>query len=296
MTADASPAVTSAGLFYPDISGNQQDIDLSGIYAVCIKCTEGTYYTSPYYNAQVARAQSAGAFHFAYHFLTDEDPKAQAQLCFDRVGPHVPLMVDVETETLNRPPSNPSIGQNVAFVRHFRDLGGTVYLNYLPEWYWSSVWGSPDLAPLKDLGLLLVSSVYANYSSNIGWKEYGNWTPTIWQYSDRVFLHGQYVDFNAFEGSGTHDVPTMVEEFKSIVTTGKFPSRQRWQELITDGNQTLEQIATTCGMKPAKILRTAAVHYGEYDPVIAGYLDQVFTGAASPTANIPPGAKLWVLK
>lgn len=269
-------------------------MDLGGVSAVCIKCTEGTSYNSPDYGGQMARARDAGAFHFAYHFLTNEDAQSQAQYCFDHVGPDVPLMVDVETETLTG--AEPSMEQNIGFVQHFRQLGGTVHVNYLPEWYWSSVWGSPDLTPLKKLDLVLVSSVYANYSTNIGWREYGGWAPTIWQYSSHVALHGQYVDFNAFEGSGTSDVSTLVEELKAVVTTGKLPSQKVWQELITKGDQTLEQIATACGVRPPKVLRTTVVHYGEYDPVIAGYLDQVFAGTMSPTANIPAGARLWVLK
>src|SRR5258708_11334773 len=43
MSAESS-AATSQGLFYPDISAYQPpDINLSGVYAVCIKVTEGTW-------------------------------------------------------------------------------------------------------------------------------------------------------------------------------------------------------------------------------------------------------------
>lgn len=292
-----SSTVTSPGLFYPDISAYQPpDIDLSGVYAVCIKVTEGTGWVNPNYAQQVARAKDAGAFQLAYHFLINESPQAQAQYCFDQVGPHVPLMVDVETQTKMQPPSIPSLQQNIAFVQNFRQLGGTVYLEYLPEWYWSSVWSSPALAPLKDLGLVLVSSDYSGYSGGGGWQAYGGMAPVIWQYSSHVPLHGQLVDFNAFLGSGTHDIATLVEEFKAVVTTGKLPTGKAWQELVTTGDKNLQEIATACGMTSAAILRATANHRGFYDPVMHDYLDQVFAGTLGATGKIPAGATLWVLK
>ena len=282
------------GLFYPDIYDRQGAMDLSGIHAVCIKRTEGTYYRNPVYAAQVARAEAAGAFHFAYHWLTDEDPAAQARFCFDNLGPGVAVMVDVETEPTTG--AKPSLAQNVAFVQSFRGLGGIIYLNYLPQWYWDSVWGKPDLTPLKDLGLILVSSNYSGYATGAGWAPYGGWTPVIWQYSSTVSLHGQQVDFNAFLGSGATDVPTLVAELKSVVLTGKLPDQKTWQELDTAGDQSLQQIATGCHMSPATILRATAIHYGAYDQVTQDYLDTVFGGTLHPTASMPAGAKLWVLK
>jgi hypothetical protein len=292
MSVDAASA-TWPGLFYPDISSGQGAMDLSGIYAVCIKCTEGTYYRSPVYAAQVARAEAAGAFVFAYHFLTDEDPAAQARFCFDNAGPHVGLMVDVETETITG--AKPALAQNIGFVQQYRGLGGTIHLEYLPQWYWNDPWGSPDLTPLKNLNLVLVSSNYSGYSTGNGWREYGGWHPTIWQYSSSVPLHGQQVDFNAFLGSGATNAQELVTELKSVVMTGSLPSRQTWQELVTTGNQSLQDIAGACKMDPATILRATAVHYGLYDPVTGRYVDQVFAGAPA-SAKIPAGAKLWVLK
>ena len=267
--------------------------ELSGLHAVCIKRSEGTYYLNPYYQAQVAQAQAAGAFHFAYHFLTNEAPQAQAQFCFDNLGPHVPLMVDVETQT--RTGSQPSLAQNVAFVTGFRALGGVVHVNYLPRWYWMSPWGQPDLTPLKDLGLVLVSSDYTGYATNAGWAAYGGWAPAIWQYSDTISLHGKTVDFNAFLGSGITDVPALVAEFTSVVTTGKLTGGKTWHEWDTAGDRSLRQIADACHMSPAAVVRATAIRYGRYDPVLHAYLDNLFTGTIDPTAKIPAGASLWVL-
>jgi GH25 family lysozyme M1 (1,4-beta-N-acetylmuramidase) len=102
-------------LFYPDISSVQGAMDLSGVHAVCIKHTEGTYYVNPDYAAQVAKAEAANAFCFAYHFLTNEDPTAQAKYCFDNVGSKVAVMADVETQTQTG--SNPTLEQNVGSSR-----------------------------------------------------------------------------------------------------------------------------------------------------------------------------------
>src|SRR5262249_45675562 len=161
--------------------------------------------------------------------------KAQAQFCYDNVGPHVGIMVDVETQ--NQTGSKPSLAQNVAFVESLRGLGGTVHLNYLPRWYWDSVWGKPHLTALKDLGLALVSSDYTSYQSGAGWAPYGGWAPTIWQYSDNTLLHGVHVDYNAFRGTGPADPSTLAKELKRLVLTGKLRAARTWQEWDTRGRR-----------------------------------------------------------
>jgi hypothetical protein len=294
MTADATAAAAYPGLFYPDVSGDAGPVDLSGIHAVCVKCTEGTYYQAPHYAAHVANAKAAGAFCFAYHFLTTDNPQAQAEYCHQYLDHGMPLMVDVETETQTG--SKPSLRQNLDFVTHFRSLGGTVHLNYLPNWYWSSVWGSPDLAPLKDLGLVLVSSDYAGYGTHAGWAPYGGMTPTIWQYTSSVSLHGVPVDFNAFLGSGATDAPTLVEDLKAIVTTGKLPGQRTWHELVTNGGKSLAEIARASGLSPAALLRATAVRYGQFDAVTHAFLDGVFAGTVAPGSDVPAGARFWVLR
>jgi hypothetical protein len=283
----------SPGLFYPDISSVQGAMDLSGVHAVCIKRTEGTYYVNPDYDAQVANAEKANAFVFAYHFLTNEDPAAQATYCFDNVGSTVAVMADVETQTQTG--SKPTLEQNVEFIQAFRKLGGIIHVNYLPQWYWSSVWGSPDLAPLKDLGMVLVSSNYSGYSTGAGWASYGGWSPTIWQYSDDVSLNGAHVDFNVFLGSGPTDVATLAEEFTSVVTTGSLPDQSTWHELTTAGDQSLAQIAAACSMDVSALLRATACHYGFFDAVTKDHGNSVFNGTLSADSDVPAGAELWVL-
>jgi peptidoglycan hydrolase-like protein with peptidoglycan-binding domain len=202
-------------IFYPDVSSFQAGVSFSGVPIAMVKATEGTGYTNPDYSPAKIRAKDAGAFFCAYHFLQQGNGAAQADHAFS-VADSTPLMLDVETETLNGVTSTPSVTDVVDFVSQYRALGGVLYLLYLPRWYWADL-GSPSLAPLIELGLLLVSSDYTSYSdSGPGWDSYGGMTPVIWQYTDTATLNGVVgVDFNAYQGT--------VADFESQVTTGALP-------------------------------------------------------------------------
>jgi hypothetical protein len=199
-------------LFYPDISGYQGNIDLAGVPAACAKATEGSSYASPAYAAQKAEAARSGAFFFGYHFLRHGDAAAQARHCHSVVG-KVPLMVDFEPTGS----SAPRLADCTEFIRAYRAEGGVTHLDYLPHWYWLQL-GAPDLKPLRDLGMLLVSSAYpGSYTGDhaSGWAPYGGMSPVIWQYTSTQALHGQRVDYNAYRGT--------LAELESLVRTGKLP-------------------------------------------------------------------------
>ncbi len=202
-------------IFYPDVASGQTGVSFSGAPIAMVKATEGTNYTNPDYGPAKLRAKEAGAFFCAYHFLRAGNGAGQADHAFSVVG-STPLMLDVETETLNGVTSTPSVTDAAAFVSQYRALGGVIYLLYLPRWYWASL-GSPSLAPLIELGLLLVSSNYTSYSnSGPGWASYGGMVPVVWQYTDSGTLNGVHrVDFNAYQGT--------LAEFQSQVTTGAQP-------------------------------------------------------------------------
>ena len=125
----------------------------------------------------------------------------------------------METETLHGVSSHPSVADAAAFVSQYRALGGVINLLYLPRWYWASL-GSPSLAPLIQLGMLLVSSNYTSYSdSGPGWNAYGGMVPVVWQYTDNATLNGvNPVDFNAYQGT--------LAQFQSQVTTGAQPGSE----------------------------------------------------------------------
>ena len=292
-------------IFYPDISSHQTGIDLKGALAVGIKATEGTDYTNPDYARAKENARHHGAFQFAYHFLTEGNAAAQARHCHSVVG-DTPVMVDVEITGQ----SHPSLRDATAFIDAFRRHGGTTHLVYFPHWYWQQR-GSPSLRPLSNRHMRLVSSAYTKFSdesSGTGWVGYGGMTPTVWQYSDSVPFNGMNIDFNAYRGShpGNQSDPAVAEtvkQFKSIVTTGKFPSDaaakediRTWQEWKTAGKRSLAEIADVCEMAPSTILRTTAIHYGVYDKVLAAYVNDMQRGLATAASKIPAGAKLWVCK
>jgi flagellin-like hook-associated protein FlgL len=192
---------------YPDISHFQGNISLAGARIVAAKATQGTGFTDPSYAANKAKAAAAGALFIAYHWLDDSDAAAQARHAFSVVGPGVPLMIDDEEGKL-------SISHTLAFVNAYRALGGLVKLEYAPRSVWSAS-GQPDLRPLTDAGLFIVSANYpaAGYSDNgPGWQPYGGVTPTIWQFTDRHPFNGQNVDFNAFRGT--------VDQLRSLLLSG----------------------------------------------------------------------------
>ncbi len=203
-------------IFYPDVYSAQAGVSFSGVPIAMVKATEGRGYTNPDYSAAKARARNAGAYFCAYHFLQEGNGAGQADHAHSVVG-STPLMVDVEKEILPHGVTyNPSVTDAVDFVTRYRALGGVIYLLYLPKWYWQSL-GSPSLAPLIELGLLLVSSNYTSYSnSGPGWDSYGGMVPVIWQYTSSATLHGfRPVDYHAYKGT--------VADFESQVTTGALP-------------------------------------------------------------------------
>lgn len=203
-------------IFYPDVSDYQAGISFSGCVIAMAKATEGTGYTNPDYAGAKTRAANAGAYFCAYHFLHAGNGAGQASYAFSRVGRGIPLMIDCEpTYNSNGSiASAPQISDVVNFVNEYRSLGGTVYLLYLPRWYWQGSLGQVSLKPVIDLGMLLVSSNYASYSdTGPGWAAYGGMTPVIWQYTSTASLNGvKNVDMNAYQGS--------LDEFKAQVSTG----------------------------------------------------------------------------
>lgn len=202
-------------IFYPDISGYQGNISLAGVPAACAKVTEGSSFTSPAYAEQKAMAARDGVFFHAYHFLHAGDGARQADHC-GAVVRTTPLMLDFEPTGT----SAPKLPDATAFIDAYRKAGGITHLLYLPHWYWLQM-GAPDLKPLRDRGMLLVSSSYpmaGGYPGDhaSGWSAYGGMSPVIWQYTSSQALHGQRVDYNAYRGT--------LPQLESLVRTGRLAS------------------------------------------------------------------------
>ena len=203
-------------IFYPDVSSFQTGISFAGCVIAMTKATENDNYTNPDYAPAKVRAANAGAYFCAYHFLHAGNAAGQASYAYRVVGGEVPLMVDFEP-TYNSDgtiASAPQVSDAVAFINEYRALGGKVYLLYLPHWYWAGNLGQASLAPVIDLGMLLVSSDYTGYSDNgPGWAPYGGMAPVIWQYTSTATLNGvTNVDFNAYKNT--------LANFQAQVTTG----------------------------------------------------------------------------
>lgn len=200
-------------IFFPDVSNYQTGLSLAGAVACIAKASEGTGFTDRAYPNFKAQAQSMGIPFAAYHWLHAADVPGQARHAFSIVGPDVPLMIDDEDSE-----DGLSINRTLTFVTEYRRLGGTVTLEYLPRWFWSGH-GSPDLRPLADAGLSLISSNYTTYSdTGPGWSPYGGVTPSIWQYTSSQPFNGMNVDFNAFKGT--------VEQLRTLFTGQPAPTRE----------------------------------------------------------------------
>lgn len=193
-------------VLFPDVSGWQAGLSLTGAPAVIAKASEGTTFIDPYYNNFKGQAAGLGIPFAAYHWLHRGNPVGEARHAFAVVGAGVPLMIDDET-----PEAAFSMATTLAFVSEYRRLGGTVTMEYLPRWYWQQS-GSPDLRPLAAAGLALVSSNYAStgYSdTGPGWEPYGGVTPSIWQFTSSQPFNGQKVDFNGFRRGGVPELAAL---------------------------------------------------------------------------------------
>lgn len=190
-------------LHYRDVSHWDGVVTPAG--PIAAKATQGTGYVDPQY-AENSRKTRAGGWPFiAYHYVDTSDAVAQARHVLSVVGTKIPVMWDVEKG-----------GGNLAHLLAVHDaavhLGVHGKLAYLPHWYWESI-GRPNLKPLRDRGLLLVSSNYPlrGYTdSGPGWDAYGTMSPTVWQYTSTPH------DTNAFRGT--------VAEFAKLIGVQATPA------------------------------------------------------------------------
>lgn len=182
---------------FPDVSHYQLGLDLRGAPLVIAKATQGSSFTDWGYVEFKAQAASLGIPFAAYHWVDASPVGQQALHCFDVVGRDVPVMWDAEAP-------GSTVERLVQLTGALRRLGGNPRLVYLPHWWWQGHIGSPDLRPLADLGLSLISSAYPRegYTDHgEGWEPYGGMAPAIWQYTNARPFNGRRVDFNAYRGS-----------------------------------------------------------------------------------------------
>lgn len=212
-------------IHFPDVSNWQAGLSLDGAVACIAKASEGTGYRDPYYVDFRSQAERLGIPFAAYHWISTADIDSQARFAYGIVGSDTPMMWDCEDD-------GSTVERILAITEAYRKLGGIATLVYLPKWWWSGHLGSPDLRPLHDAGLSLISSHYTTYSDNgPGWNPYGGVTPSIWQYTSSKPFNGMNIDFNAFKGtveqlaalwqSGGYDVDS--ENTWKFIETGERP-------------------------------------------------------------------------
>lgn len=210
-------------LYYPDVSNNNWNSHTDvinflsqlvgeGFSGVAHKVSEGAGYADPYWQDCRVWCEQNGLPCIGYHYVTTEDPDAQAaQWNANQGGPNA--MLDFEA-------NSGDIGNFWNVVNAFNAAGVNVAMVYLPHWYWQQI-GSPDLSAFGPDQIALVSSAYPDVSSTYpdgdgyasviyensggdagsGWAPYGGATPTVWQFTDKAAVAGFSVDCNAYLGT-----------------------------------------------------------------------------------------------
>lgn len=197
-------------VYVADIASYQAGLDVALLRPDCvgvlIKCTQGNSYIDPDYAAWLAQAKAAGLLVTAYHYVTGDDPAAQAVVMAAHiVDKTLPVMLDAELGSGN-------LDQVLAVADAMDHLGLRVRLLYLPRWYWAEI-GSPDLSSaLATRNLLLIQADYPSTAAGSPaglypgddsalWDSYGEVSPSLLQFTDTAVEGGQHVDMSAFRGS-----------------------------------------------------------------------------------------------
>lgn len=209
-------------LFYPDVSNvnwtgtatwtdqGQQNLiaflsqlSREGFAGCCHKMSQGAGFIDLYGAIAQDWCAQAGLPFIGYHYLSTEDPAAQAQ-CWLDAGGSTNAMFDFEQ-------GSGDMANFWAVVSAFNEAGVNVQLGYIPRWYV----GAQDLSGLAANGILLVSSAYpggGGYAAQIyadaggdageGFAPYNGATPAAWQFTSSATVSGfSPIDVNAYLGS-----------------------------------------------------------------------------------------------
>lgn len=195
-------------VFIADIASYQAGLIPADLKPACVglwvKCTQGSGYVNPYYEAWLAESKAAGLITAAYHYVDNSAPTAQAaNLKAHIIDPAIPVMIDEESVSLQ---------QALDVADAMTAAGLRVKLMYLSRTYWQSL-GAPDLAaPLGARGLHLIEASYRTMAAGTTgqlypgdaapeWAPYGGVTPALLQFTATDQLAGQLLDCNAYRGT-----------------------------------------------------------------------------------------------
>jgi hypothetical protein len=99
-----------------------------------------------------------------------------------------------------------------------------------------------------------------------------------------------------YRNAGTYDVSVFARPWLDAVSGDPVthPPAGFHGEWVTKGQLSLAQLAATFGLKPSTLLRQTAIHYGQFGPELASYVNAVHNGTLRPDSPLPPGSVLWV--
>ena len=211
-----------AGFEYPDISHYRPVADWGAVArawrVIICKTTQGTDHKDSFWPKFVREARRHKMITGAYHFLTKDAAKQQAQFFIDVLNgtggwQDLWFMLDIEDYNGKRP----SMAQADAFLDELSRLTGrprSTFVSYLPRWWWNDHGGGSTA--LKD-------TIYCNsdYNEHPKTGAYAGKKPEILQYTSNyhadsegipsVWDHGQKL------GIDMNRVPWTVEDFKKRV-------------------------------------------------------------------------------
>jgi hypothetical protein len=161
----------------------------------------------------------------------------------------------------------------LALTTAYRALGGIVSLVYLPAWWWHNI-GAPDLRPLSQAGLSLVSSNYPSggYSDNgPGWTPYGGMTPVQWQYTETP------LDMNAFRGTAA--------DYRALLYGTQPPEEEMTPEQALDFEALIYRVEAMINNRPTVVGGPTS---GEVNQ-LHNKLEQIAAGGGGEVVLSPAG-------
>lgn len=299
---------------YPDVSHYSWPVSLAGQDFAWIKATEGVDYVDPHYADFRADATLNMIPYGAYHYLRPGNLSLQALHATYVAGPLVPIMIDVEWTGEGAPLS---VADILAFTDACRMAGGRPVAVYLPRWYWSDHMHTPDLRPLTQNGLRLISSDYGRPYSDAGrgFEPYGGVIPWVWQYTSNGLLAGKNVDFNGYPGSKAQFLADIKASMGATVSIREDPDAwtQAWRMQGVVSGHTTVQGGPTAGEEVWPVVELQAIRQNisalrddvakmavllatlapggspeALKHAVAGELDAALTAALKAVDDIPP--------
>lgn len=174
-----------------------------------IKATEGTYYTNPYYSADLAGAAGSGVMAGAYSFANPSTASGAAEADYllgnsgyVNNGQMLPPMLDVEADPYQAGDTCWGLSASAmvswisAFVSEIRARTGQYTLIYTSAGWWQQCTGSSSAFSSDPLSIASYGGTTPTLPSG-GWQ---NWT--IWQWTSTGSVPGVTgaTDLDAFNG------------------------------------------------------------------------------------------------